>query len=178
MSDAFKQILPMNAPALGDYVDFFAFGMTMLFALGIAMGAKESTAINNVFTMINISVVLYVIVAGSFKVQTSNWSIPAEEVPPPDDDHDYGNGGFAPYGFAGIIKGAAICFYGFIGFDCIATASEEAENPKRSIPLSIIISLTVIFVAYFLISLVLTMMLPYFDQNAQVGSQLLQVLGR
>ena len=168
MSDAFKQILPMNAPELGTHVDLFAFGVTMLFAVCIALGAKESTIVNNIFTMTNISVVLYVIVTGSFRLDASNWAIPAESVPPHEDpDETYGTGGFAPYGIAGIIKGAAICFYGFIGFDCIATASEEAKNPRRSIPLAIILSLTIVFLAYFLISLVLTMMLPYYAQDAE-----------
>lgn len=168
MSDAFKQILPMDAPELGTHVDFFAFGVTMLFAVCIAIGAKESTVVNNVFTMTNVCVVLYVIVTGAFKLNASNWSIPADQVPAHEvPGETYGEGGFAPYGIAGIVKGAAICFYGFIGFDCIATASEEAKNPKRSIPLSIIISLTVVFVAYFLISTVLTMMLPYYAQDAE-----------
>lgn len=77
----------------------------------------------------------------------------------------YGEGGFAPYGLSGIIKGAAICFYGFIGFDCIATAGEEAKNPKKSIPFAVITSLAMVFLAYFGISTVLTMMLPYYEQD-------------
>ena len=168
MSDAFKSFLPMNAPELGTHVDFFAFGVTMLFAICIAIGAKESTIVNNIFTMSNVCVVLYVIITGSFKLDPGNWAIPAEAVPQHEKPGEtYGEGGFAPYGIEGIIKGAAICFYGFIGFDCIATASEEAKNPRRSIPLSIIISLTVVFLAYFCISTVLTMMLPYFLQDPE-----------
>jgi len=50
-----------------------------------------------------------------------------------------------PYGVSGIIKGAAVCFYGFIGFDCIATAGEEAKNPKKSIPFAVIVLYTLLF---------------------------------
>lgn len=96
----------------------------------------------------------------SFLVSTSNWALPKSSVP-----EGYGDGGFAPYGFAGIIRGAAICFYGFIGFDCIATAGEEAKNPKKSIPFAVITSLAMVFLAYFGISTILTMMLPYYEQD-------------
>ncbi|KAH8332983.1 hypothetical protein KR074_005219, partial [Drosophila pseudoananassae] len=152
--------MPMNIEGMSAYPDLFAFVVTILFSLAIAVGAKESTRVNNVFTMLNLGVVLFVIIAGLFKVSSSNWSIPKSEVP-----EGYGNGGFMPYGVSGIIKGAAVCFYGFIGFDCIATAGEEAKNPKKSIPFAVIVSLAMIFLAYFGVSSVLTMMLPYFEQD-------------
>jgi cationic amino acid transporter 2 len=111
-------------------------------------------------TFSNLSIVLFVIIAGSIKINFYNWAIPASEVPP-----GFGSGGFLPYGFEGVIKGAAICFYGFIGFDVIATAGEEARNPRRSIPLAVCLALLVIFLAYFFISSVLTLMWPYYLQD-------------
>lgn len=159
MHSFFMDFIYIDVPGLSKFPDFFAFGVTMIFAFALAFGAKESSIVNNIFTFLNLSVVLFVIIAGSFKANPANWSIPSYDVEP-----ECGMGGFAPYGVGGILKGAATCFYGFIGFDCIATAGEEAKNPKRSIPIAIIGSLTVIFFAYFGISTVLTMMLPYYQQ--------------
>ena len=72
-----------------------------------------------------------------------------------------GYGGFIPFTFNGIIKGSTTCFYGFVGFDAIATTGEEAVHPHRDIPRAIVISLMVICSVYLLISGLLTISFPY-----------------
>uniref|UniRef100_A0A9L0J1N3 Amino acid permease/ SLC12A domain-containing protein n=1 Tax=Equus asinus TaxID=9793 RepID=A0A9L0J1N3_EQUAS len=70
-------------------------------------------------------------------------------------------GGFAPFGFSGIMTGAATCFYAFAGFGAIAASSVEARNPKRTVPMALAISVGVVAGAYILVSTVLTLMVPW-----------------
>ncbi|XP_060803205.1 cationic amino acid transporter 2 [Amyelois transitella] len=160
ISSSLQAAFPMDSPHLASYPDILAFTVIMAFSVALALGVKESTKFNNICTGVNLCVVLFVIISGSFKADTRNWRIPPSEVP-----RDFGRGGFAPYGLAGIIRGAAVCFYGFIGFDCVATAGEEARQPQKSIPFAVVASLLVVFLAYCGVSTVLTLMLPYYMQD-------------
>ncbi|XP_057329110.1 cationic amino acid transporter 2-like [Microplitis mediator] len=164
ISNAFRSFAKIDINYLSPYMDFLAFGITVTFSVALAFGAKESSLTNNICTLINLAIVLFVIIAGSFKADITNWKLNVENLPKKN-GVNYGNGGFAPFGLLGIISGAGRCFYGFIGFDCIATAGEEAKNPKKSLPIAIVASLTIVFLAYFGISMVLTTVLPYYDQN-------------
>ncbi|CAG2060593.1 unnamed protein product [Timema podura] len=157
MRNKFREIAPIDIDFLSEYPDFFAFGL-----LPSHLECYESSNINNIFTVVNVAVVLYVIITGAFKADIYNWQIPQEDIPA--NVTDAGVGGFFPFGFEGVVKGAATCFYGFVGFDCIATTGEEAMNPQKSIPLAIVISLSIIFLAYFGVSSVLTLMWPYYLQ--------------
>ncbi|CAH0691640.1 unnamed protein product [Spodoptera exigua] len=164
ISTHLEAAMPIDTPHLAKYPDLFAFSVIMAFSVALAFGVKESTKFNNFCTGVNLCVVLFVIISGSFKADTKNWRIPAEEVPK-SEHKDFGTGGFAPYGLAGIIKGAAVCFYGFIGFDCVATAGEEARRPQKTIPFAVVASLLVVFLAYCGVSSVLTLMVPYYMQD-------------
>ncbi|XP_064210903.1 high affinity cationic amino acid transporter 1 isoform X1 [Tribolium castaneum] len=154
----------MDVGFLASYPDFLAFGFVVLLTALLSIGVKESSRLNNIFTGLNLITVGIVIVSGAIKADSSNWNKKLEDIPDKFRE-DAGTGGFMPFGVSGMMEGAAQCFYGFVGFDAVATTGEEAKNPQRNIPLAIVISLLVIFLAYFGISTVLTMMWPYYDQD-------------
>ncbi|XP_074026557.1 cationic amino acid transporter 2 isoform X1 [Leptinotarsa decemlineata] len=159
MTDFFEKNIPLGGNQISTYADLFSLGLAIIFSIALACGAKESSWVNNAFTITNLLVVILVIVSGLWKVDISNWTRTKQEA------MGKGNGGFFPYGIKGIVKGAARCFYGFIGFDCIATAGEEAKTPRKSIPIGVVVSLLIVFCAYFGMSTVMTMMLPYYEQD-------------
>ena len=162
IGDFWYSLMPININFFAKYPDFLAFAMILIVTALLVLGAKESTSFNNIFVVINLVNLFVIIIAGSLKADPENWAIPKEKIPK---GVRGGEGGFMPYGFKGVTAGAAQCFFGFVGFDCIATTGEEAKNPKQNIPLAMCISLTVIFFAYFGISTVLTMMWPYYAQD-------------
>ncbi|XP_041646061.1 cationic amino acid transporter 2-like isoform X2 [Cheilinus undulatus] len=133
---------PMKSPGLATYPDFFAAGLIMLLA-GFIKGdisnwqISQETILNATGQMENLTL-------------TSN------------NTADFGVGGFFPFGLDGTLAGAATCFYAFVGFDCIATTGEEVHNPQKAIPLGIVASLLICFLAYFGVSASLTLMMPYY----------------
>ncbi|XP_078043796.1 cationic amino acid transporter slimfast isoform X1 [Augochlora pura] len=156
--------MPINVSFLSEYPDFFACSVVFLLVILLSIGVKESSILNNIFCVVNLIVIAIIVIAGAIKADPANWRILPENIP--EKFKKAGVGGFMPFGVNGIMVGAAKCFYGFVGFDAVATTGEEAKNPQRNIPLAIVISLSIIFVAYFSISTVLTLMWPYYDQDA------------
>lgn len=100
------------------------------FLVILAIGVKESSSFNNVCTVLNLFVVTYAVITGCFKADIHNWELTEAEVPHDKTPGgiDAGSGGFFPYGFHGVVSGAATCFYGYVGFDCIATTGMLKNN--------------------------------------------------
>lgn len=142
-----KYIGVFHTPYIGEYPDILSFVFTIVVTIILACGVRESARFTSLFNIFNVLVVIFIIITGFFFVDVKNWTE---------------GKGFFPYGGMGVLSGAATCFYAFVGFDVIATTGEEATNAPKSIPVAIVASLVIVFVAYFGVSSVITLMVPYY----------------
>uniref|UniRef100_A0A4W2E517 Cationic amino acid transporter C-terminal domain-containing protein n=1 Tax=Bos indicus x Bos taurus TaxID=30522 RepID=A0A4W2E517_BOBOX len=171
ISQVLQESFSLNMPYfLARYPDFFALGLVLLVTGLQVLGVRELTLVNKVFTVINILVLSFIILSGFIKGDLHNWKLTEQDymlnTSGSTDTSSFaplGSGGFVPFDFEGILHGAATCFYAFLGFDLIATRGGEALNPQWSIPISIMITLFICFLAYFGVSVALTLMVPYYQ---------------
>ena len=149
----------------GTILDLPAIIITLLVTIVLVKGIKESASFNAGIVMVKVAIVLFVIAVGAFYVKPENWTP------------------FAPFGLTGVsffgktlfgqtgpagepvgmLAGAAIVFFAYIGFDSVSTHAEEAKNPSRDVPIGIIVSLVLCTVLYIAVAAVLTGMVRYSD---------------
>lgn len=166
--------LPTQVASASDgFIDLPAVVIALLVMALLIRGTKESSRFNTIVVAIKLLVVAIVIVVGLTLVDVANWTpfIP-ESQPTPDS-----GGGFrdlplitsllgiepAVFGLGGVIAGAAVVFFAFIGFDVVATTAEEAKDPQRDVPIGILASLAIVTVLYAAVSLVVTGVQSYQD---------------
>ena len=131
----------------GGGVNLIAGLITMLIGLLLVNGLKESTRINTIMVGVKLVVILLFLGVAIFYVKPANF-------------HP-----FLPYGSSGILSGAALAFYAYIGFDAVSTASEEVINPQKAMPIGIIASLAIASILYAAVATVLVGVVPYHQLN-------------
>jgi APA family basic amino acid/polyamine antiporter len=117
----------------------------------LVIGIRESAGFNNLIVVVKVAVISLFIVCGFFYVSAANWSpfVPAN------------TGEYGQFGWSGILRGAGVIFFAYIGFDAVSTTAQEAKNPHKDMPIGILGSLAVCTVLYILVSMVMTGMVKY-----------------
>ena len=121
----------------------------------LVIGIRESARVNTTIVIIKVAVLAIFVAFGAHYVNTANLH---PFIPP-------NTGQFGSFGWSGILRGAGIIFFAYIGFDAVSTASQEAKNPGRDIPIGILVSLAICTVIYISVGLVMTGLVPYTSLN-------------
>jgi APA family basic amino acid/polyamine antiporter len=151
LNSTLDQIFGVTLPAAisgppsaeGGAINLPAIAIVAFVAYVLVRGIRITARANLAITLIIIATLLIVIVVGGTEVDSGNWSP------------------FAPFGWDGIVGGAAVVFFAYIGFDIVATTAEETRRPQRDMPIGIIASLAITTILYFLVAGVITGMRPY-----------------
>jgi len=121
----------------------------------LVVGIKESASVNNLIVILKVAIVLLIVGVGLKYVNPSNWH---PLVPP-------NTGEWGTFGISGVLRGAGLVFFAYIGFDAVSTAAQEAKNPQRDLPIGILGSLAICTLLYVVVSAVLVGMVPYTELN-------------
>lgn len=123
-------------------MDLPALLIVLLISAILYVGISESARVNSAIVMVKLFAITVVILVGVFYVRPVNWSP------------------FVPFGWSGVMRGAAVIFFAYIGFDAVSTAAEEVVNPNRDLPIGILASLFLCTALYIAVAAVLTGMVP------------------
>jgi APA family basic amino acid/polyamine antiporter len=136
-----------KVPSDGGILNLPAILISLFIGFLLMRGTKMGVTLNRVLVAIKLSVIFLFLMIATPMIKAENWS------------------NFMPFGISGVFIGAATVFYAFIGFDAVATTAEECKNPKRDLPIGIIVSLLVCTILYIAVALVLTGISNYADLN-------------
>ena len=139
----------------GSIVNFPAVFIVAIVSSFLIGGIKQSALINNLIVVIKISVILLFIFFGISYIDYNNWVPYIPE----------NTGTFGEFGWSGIIRGAGVVFYAYLGFDALSTAAQEARNPQKDMPRGILISLGICALLYVAVTIVLTGIVYYKELN-------------
>lgn len=156
LTDSYGNFVLLNdGTSVTTFLDLPALIIVAIMTFVVLIGSKTSAWVNTIIVFIKISVLLMFVILGSTKVDPSNWQpfIPKN------------TGIFGEFGWSGIVAGASIIFLAYSGFDAVATAAQEAKNPRRDLPIGIIGSLIICVIIYMLVSGFLTAIVSYKELN-------------
>jgi APA family basic amino acid/polyamine antiporter len=173
-----------NGPAGGGIINLAAVAIVAILTVVLVIGIRLSSGFNVTVTAIKLAVVVFFIVVGIFLVNPDNWtpfipsggegvqSASSEGESTPSLLQILTGAEQQAFGVAGIFTAAAVVFFAYIGFDVVATTSEEARNPQRDLPIGILGSLAICTVLYILVSQIMTGIVPYneLDPEAPMAS--------
>jgi APA family basic amino acid/polyamine antiporter len=158
-------------------VNVLAMLLVIVLTVLATVGIKESLRVNLALVAVKLFVVLFVIIAGLFYIKSSNLTpfIPPS-IPAANNDASITTpliqwifGAPSTFGVMGLVSGASLVFFAFIGFDVVATTAEEAKNPQRDLPRGILGSLAICTVLYVLVCIVITGMVKYTDISGEAA---------
>ncbi|CAN1259224.1 Cationic amino acid transporter 6, chloroplastic, partial [Linum perenne] len=129
-----------------NYLDFPAVALILLLTLCLCHSTKESSMLNLVMTVFHVMFFAFIIIAGFYNGSAKNLVKPS---------------GLAPFGVKGVLDGAAIVYFSYIGYDSVSTMAEEIQNPSKALPVGIVGSVLVVCAMYCLMALALCVMVPY-----------------
>jgi basic amino acid/polyamine antiporter, APA family len=139
----------------GSLINLPAIAIAIMMSAVLVIGIKESADLNNIIVLLKVAIILVVVAWGLGHLTPSNWK---PFVPP-------NTGTWGEFGWSGVLRGAGLVFFAYIGFDAVSTAAQEAKNPQRDMPIGILGSLAVCTILYVVVSAVLTGMVPYTELN-------------
>ena len=137
-------------PSAGSLVNLPAIAIVLGIMVLLVVGVRESARFNAAMVTVKLAAVAFFILVGFSYVKPANWSP------------------FMPYGFSGVMTGAAVVFFAYIGFDAVSTTAEEAKNPSRDLPIGIISSLIICTILYLVVAGILTGIVPVVQFKADM----------